>query len=140
MGCGDRASARIGERFEGRLCDGRALRRIGSDAYFVETDQRVCFRVPQDLGQVRHRRRKGRKAFLDVLMVADIGLDAVDEVYPCARVGRDVQAGANHERSQRHRLESDGFPPALGPDSSNTEKSSPTRRSLATHSSAGISG
>ena len=115
MGRRDNTCAGVREAFEGGLCDRRTLGRVGADPDFVETDQRIRARSAENVGEIGHGCGERGQALLDVLMVADVGEYAIDEIDPGARVCRDVQACSHHQGGERDGFEGHGFSARVGP-------------------------
>ena len=97
----------LAQKVEQRARDRRALLRIGARAELVEQDQRAAVGVAQHAHDARDVARKRRQALLQTLLVADVGLDALEDRHQRALVGRHEQAGLGHQRQQASRLERD---------------------------------
>lgn len=88
---------------------GRALGRIGAAAEFVEQDERGPRRARQAGADAHEMRRKGREVLLDLLLVADVGHDAVVERHLAALGARQGQAHAHHQGRQARALQRQGL-------------------------------
>ena len=88
VGRRDDAGTVVGEGFERGLGDRGALGGVGADADLVEAHERVGAGRPEDVRQVGHRGGERREALADVLVVADVGDNAL-----YARDERVAQAG-----------------------------------------------
>jgi hypothetical protein len=86
VGRRDHPRAGVGELFEHRLGERRALARVGADADLVEGDEGAGAGAPHDLREVRDVGREGRQVLAQVLLVADVGEHRVEGVE--ARTGR----------------------------------------------------
>ena len=58
--------------------------------------------------------REGAQALLDALLVADVGIDPLEDAEPAALVGGDQQARLRHEREQADGLERDRLAAGVG--------------------------
>ena len=98
---------------EDRAGQCRALLRVGAGAQLVHQHQRTARGAAHDAQQVGDVRAERRKRFKDALLVADVGVDAV-EPRESGLVRRDVQTGVGHHGQQPHCLERDGLAPCVG--------------------------
>jgi hypothetical protein len=93
----------------------RAFDRVGSGPEFVQDDERPRVGLPQEADDVGHVRREGAERLLDALLVADVGVDAVEDAQHGFGGRRDVQPGLGHQRQQADRLERDGLAAGVRP-------------------------
>ena len=107
VGRDDHPGSAVGELLQYGLCDRGALSRVRSDPDLVEHHQRAPRRFAYHGGEVGHVRREGRQVLADVLFVADVGQQRVDERDPGARVRGHVQPRPQLERGQRDGLHRD---------------------------------
>ena len=98
---GDDAGAGIGQGFEGRLGEGRALAGIRAHAHLVEHHQGPPIGALDDACQVRHVRREGGEVLADVLLVADVGEHGVEEVDARGRLGGHEQPRPREQHGER---------------------------------------
>ena len=57
---------------------------------------------------------EGRQRLLDALLVANVGVDAIQQ-RKLGLLRGNMQSGVGHQGQQSHRFESDGFPAGIGP-------------------------
>ena len=94
---------------EDGACQRRALLRIGARAQLVEDDQRAGIRFFQDADDVGDVTAEGAERLLDGLLVADVGVDRLEEAEFRAAFGGDVQAALRHQHDQADGFQRDGF-------------------------------
>ena len=111
----DGDGAPLGERREDGLAEGGALLRIGARADFIEQDERAPRRRAEDIDDRPHVGAERRERLLDALLIADVGVDAVERLECRAARGGDGQAGLRHQREKPDGLEGDGLPAGVRP-------------------------
>ena len=96
MGGGDGEDASLPEVAQNRLGQRRTLLRVGAGAKFVNQHQGVGGYLLQDGAQVLDVRAEGGQGLFDALLVADVGIDAVQQG-KLGGLGGDVQPGVGHQ-------------------------------------------
>ena len=114
VGRRDHTGTRVRQGFKHRLGQSRALARIGTHSDLVEGDECMPVGVAHDLGQVRHVRRERGQALADVLIVADVGADRIEDVDAGALHGGYLKAGASEQDRQGNGFEGYRLSPGVG--------------------------
>ena len=114
VGRADQEHAHALEVAQDRAGQGRPFLRVGAGAQLVHQHQRPPGGLTHDAQQVGDVGAERGKRFLDALLVADVGVDAV-EPGEAGFIGGDVQTSMGHHRQQAHRLQRHGFAPGVGP-------------------------
>ncbi len=105
---GDGESAALAERIEHSHSERSAFFRIGGAAEFVEKDQRIGCRCLEHLMDVGDVSGEAAKAFLDGLVIADIGKYPIEQ-RELGAGGGDGQTGVGHEGEKAGGFHGDGF-------------------------------
>jgi hypothetical protein len=79
MGRGDDVGAALAQVVEQRAGDRGALLGVGAGAQLVEQDQRAAVGIAQHAHDAQDVRREGGQALLQALLVADVGLHALED-------------------------------------------------------------
>jgi hypothetical protein len=83
-----------------RLRESRSLSRIGSNADFVEHDERAIRCAAGDVGEVRHVGRERREVLAEILLISNVSEYFVEEIDP-----RTLRCGHVHSRTGEERCE-----------------------------------
>ena len=96
------------------LGQGRSLLGVGAGAQFVNEHQGAGRYLGQDGPQVLDVGTEGGQRLLDTLLVANVGVDAVQQG-KLGGLGGDVQTGVGHQGQQAYGLERDRLAPGIWP-------------------------
>ena len=114
MGGGHDAAAFLPQRLDDRHRQGGALGRVGARAQLVQQHQRVRPRLFQYLHDIGDMPRKGGKALLNALLVADVHQDIPEQADLAALGGRDQKAAGGHGQQQARRFQADRLAAGVG--------------------------
>ncbi|MBV6467791.1 MAG: hypothetical protein PGMFKBFP_03162 [Anaerolineales bacterium] len=93
---------------------GRALLRVGACAEFVEDDKRAVVGFFQNVDDVGDVTAEGAERLLDGLLVADVGVDCLEETQLGAALRGDVESALRHEDDEPDGFQRDGFSARVG--------------------------
>ena len=110
---GDGQDAVLTEVSQNGLSQGRAFLRVGAGAQFVNQHQGIGGDLLQNRPQVLDVRAEGGQGLLDALLVADVGVDTVQQG-EFGLFGGYVQPGMGHQRQQADRFEGYRLAPGVG--------------------------
>ena len=109
----DADGADLAEMFGDGYSQGRAFRRVGSGAEFVQQHQRLGRRRAGDEIDVGDVRGERREVLLDGLVIADVGEHGIEH-RQLGALGRDRDSGLRHQHQQADGLERHRLPAGVG--------------------------
>ena len=113
VGGGDGQDAPVAEVAQDGLGQGRPLLRVGAGTQFVDEYQGTGGYLVEDSPQVLDVGAEGGQRLLDALLVANVGVDTVQQG-KLGGLGGDVQAGVGHQSQQADGLEGHGLAAGVG--------------------------
>ena len=97
-------------------CDrkGGSFRRVGAGAEFVEQYKRPFVRPGEEVDDIRHVGRECRQALLYALLIADVGVDFIEQRDAAPVRCRNMETGQGHQCEQTGRLERNCLSTGIG--------------------------